>query len=82
MSVPYCHVCQSRPEEQRAFTDSGLEKGDYCPVCYRPTCSHHLATVRFRWRTDRRLDSALVCIECKRAYRHRNWDVANRDWIS
>ncbi len=82
MSVPNCHVCDSRPEDRRLYGATGLEDGDYCPVCYRPTCKNHLATVRFRWLSDRRLDSAQVCIECKKAYQHRNWDVANREWIS
>lgn len=82
MSVPNCHICDSQPEEKRRFGDDGLENGDYCPVCYRPTCKFHLATVRFRWLRDRRVDSALVCIQCKKTYQHRNWDVANREWIS
>ncbi len=82
MAIPNCHICDKNPEEKARFGDAGLESGDYCPVCYRPTCGHHLATVRFRWKADRSVDSAKVCIECKRAYEHRYWDVANRDWIS
>ena len=82
MTVPNCHVCDSREEDKKTYGDTGLSEGDYCPVCYRPTCKFHLATVRFRWLSDRRVDSAKVCIDCKRAYLHRNWDVANRDWIS
>lgn len=82
MSVPQCHVCNANPDEHQIYGDSGLEGGDYCPVCYRPTCKNHLVTVRFRWTKDRRVDSALVCIQCKKTYQHRYWDVANRDWIS
>lgn len=82
MPVPYCHVCRSRPEDQRLYGETGLENGDYCPICHRPTCQHHLVVVRFRWLSDRRVDSAKVCLECKRTYQHRNWDVANREWIS
>ncbi len=82
MTVPNCHVCDKNPEDKARYNDSGLEHGDYCPICYRPTCAHHLATVRFRWKADRRVDSAKICIECKRSYEHRYWDVANRDWIS
>lgn len=82
MEIPYCHVCQSASEEHQREGDPGLEYGDYCPICNRPACQQHLATVRFRWREDRRLDSAKVCIECKRTYQHRSWDVARRDWIS
>ncbi|NDJ85186.1 MAG: hypothetical protein GYB66_04820 [Chloroflexi bacterium] len=82
MPVPYCHICDSRSEEKQRYGDSGLAEGDYCPICYRPTCQYHLATVRFRWRADRRVDSTQVCIDCKRTYAHRNWDVANREWIS
>lgn len=82
MAVPYCYICKESPEQYRLYGDSGLSEGDYCPICHQPTCQHHLATVRFRWKADRRLDSAKVCIECKNAYQHRNWDVASREWIS
>jgi hypothetical protein len=82
MSVPNCHVCDADPQEKQRYGESGFEDGDYCPVCYRPTCQHHLATVRFRWHKDRKIDSTQVCIDCKRTYQHRYWDVANRDWIS
>lgn len=82
MSVPNCHVCDSDSVEKDRYGDTGLENGDYCPICHRPTCRFHFATVRFRWRSDRRVDSARICITCKNAYEHRYWDVANRDWIS
>lgn len=82
MPVPNCHVCDSNPDQKAIYGDSGLAGGDYCPVCHRPTCRHHLATVRFRWQADRRLDSEKICIDCKRTYAHRYWDVANREWIS
>jgi hypothetical protein len=82
MPVPYCHICNADDHEKQHYGDSGLATGDYCPVCYRPTCTHHMATVRFRWLKNRTLDSARICIECKRTYQHRYWDTANRDWIS
>jgi hypothetical protein len=82
MPVPYCHVCNANEEEKQRYGDAGLENGDYCPVCYRPTCQFHFATVRFRWIKDRSIGSDQICIDCKRTYRHRYWDTANRDWIS
>lgn len=82
MPVPTCYICDAEPEEKRRFGDTGLAEGEYCPVCYRPTCKFHLATVRFRWTRDRRVDSAKICIQCKKTYQHRTWDVANREWIS
>lgn len=82
MAVPFCHVCKKNEEQHRLYGDTGLAEGDWCPVCNQATCKHHLATVRFRWLSDRRIDSAKICIECKRAYLHRSWDVAHREWIS
>jgi hypothetical protein len=38
--------------------------------------------VRWRWRANREVASGRVCMDCKRAYRHREWDSINRDWIS
>jgi hypothetical protein len=82
MAVPFCHICQANAEEHRLYGNSGLDEGDYCPICHRPTCKFHLATVRFRWIADRRIDTAKICIECKKTYQHRSWDVARREWIS
>ena len=62
MSVPNCHICDSNTEEKQRYGEAGLAEGDYCPVCYRPTCKFHLATVRFRWNKDRSIDSAQICI--------------------
>lgn len=79
MAVLNCHLCAalgSQPSEQ------DLANGDYCPVCHRPTCRSHLATVRFRWITTRAVDSALICRDCKTSYQHRYWDTARREWIS
>jgi uncharacterized protein YbaR (Trm112 family) len=81
MAVTRCYLCEK--DEEARHLDTGLEEGIYCPVCHRPACRHHLATVRWRWRDEwGRVDSALVCIECRRTYRHRSWDAFNRDWIS
>lgn len=83
MSVYSCHICESNPEERQRLSDDGLAEGVVCPVCHRPTCAHHLVTVRWRWRDQGRgLDSARVCRECKRTYRHREWDPFLREWIS
>jgi hypothetical protein len=82
MSVPYCHICQENELEKRQYGDSSLSEGDYCPVCYRPVCRFHMGRVRWRWKDTGRLDSAMVCRDCKNAYRHRDWDAHHRDWIS
>ena len=83
MSIPYCYICEKNPIEARRLGESRLRDGMYCPVCHQPTCSQHMATVRWRWRDKARgLGHAQVCIECKRSYRHRDWDPINRDWIS
>jgi hypothetical protein len=83
MSVTFCHICEKNSAEKNRVGDSGLMMGVYCPVCHRPACSHHLGTVRWRWRDENRaLDSDKVCLECKRTYRHRDWDPIHREWIS
>jgi hypothetical protein len=79
MSVPGCTLCE---RANQTPTSTELAAGDYCPICYKPTCSRHLATVRFRWRETRQTDSAQICRECKDSYQHRYWDSARRDWIS
>ncbi len=82
MSVPFCHLCESNPGDARSHHPNALQEGEYCPVCLRPTCRRHLSTVRWRWKSNGALDAALVCLECKNAYRHRAWDPVHRDWIS
>jgi hypothetical protein len=83
MAVTHCHICDKKPAEARRLGASGFAEGQLCPICLRPTCRHHLTTVRWRWRNPTRdLDSALVCQECKKSYRHRNWDPVHREWIS
>jgi uncharacterized protein YbaR (Trm112 family) len=83
MAVSHCYICERNPQEAKRLGNSGLAEGILCPICHRPTCRHHLVTVRWRWRTvTRDLDSALICGECKKTYRHRDWDPVNRDWIS
>ncbi|NLX08340.1 MAG: hypothetical protein GXY36_01645 [Chloroflexi bacterium] len=82
MAVPFCHLCQQNEAEKRQYGDASLDQGEYCPVCHRPACRFHMGRVRWRWKDTNRLDSALVCMECKNTYRHREWDAHNRDWIS
>jgi hypothetical protein len=82
MPVPFCYICQQNEREKRQYGDASLNEGDYCPVCYQPVCRFHMGRVRWRWKDSGKLDSALVCRECKNAYRHREWDAHHRDWIS
>jgi hypothetical protein len=82
MMIPYCHICDSDPTDKRRYGITGFEAGDYCPVCNRPFCGHHGGVVRWRWRRNGEVDSGRVCIACKITYRHREWDPAQRDWIS
>lgn len=82
MPVPYCHICAQNELEKRQYGDASLEEGDYCPVCYRPACRFHMGRVRWRWKENNKVDSALVCMDCKNSYRHREWDSYHRDWIS
>jgi len=79
MAVPTCTICAS---QQIATSENDLQDGDYCPICYNPTCRSHLTVVRFRWRENGQTDSALICKTCKTRYEHRYWDSARRDWIS
>lgn len=82
MSIPYCSICNENPIERRRYGRQGLAEGADCPVCYQPTCRYHLTTVRWRWRQNNEVDSALVCRRCQRSYAHRHWDAVNRDWIT
>lgn len=82
MAVKYCTYCDQHPDEKGRVGSSGLMAGINCPVCYEPTCRHHLATVRWRWRRDGKVDAARVCKACQRSYKHRDWDKLNRDWIT
>lgn len=82
MSVKQCYICNKDAIARRQFGGDGLAEGEICPVCYQPTCRFHLGTVRWRWRSNGEVDSAQVCKECLRSYRHRDWDKYNRDWIT
>ena len=82
MSVLRCHLCEQNADEARLYGGEGLEEGQNCPICYQATCRYRLTVVRWRWRNDGRVDSALVCKECRRTYAHRDWDTLNRDWIT
>lgn len=81
MPVPYCHMCDKNQAEKDAYGHATLDQGDYCPICHRPVCRFHMARVRWRWNDGGKLESAMVCKECKNSYAHRNWDSYNRDWI-
>lgn len=82
MPVKRCLICDQNPETKRRYAGSGLAEGKECPICYAPTCRYHLTTVRWRWKETGEVDSDQVCKECKSAYRHRDWDTLNREWIS
>lgn len=82
MPVPYCHICEHNELEKSRYGEATLSEGDYCPVCHRPACRFHMGRVRWRWKDSGQLDSALVCLDCKNTYRHREWDAYHRDWIS
>jgi len=83
MAIPYCHVCNRNEAEKEAYGESGFDLGIFCPVCHKPVCSHHITTVRWRWKNDRRsVESAKVCQHCRKTYAHRNWDPINRDWAT
>lgn len=79
MAVPQCTQCRQLGVNTPTYD---LEGGDYCPICYNPTCKNHLTTVRFRWKETRQLDAVLICRNCKNSYQHRYWDSARREWIS
>ena len=81
-AVPYCHLCEAHPEDSRSHHAGALDTGEYCPICYRPTCRQHLGTVRWRWIKTGRIETAQICLDCKNTYRHREWDPVHRDWIS
>jgi hypothetical protein len=82
MTIPYCHLCESRPADKAKYGNTGLADGDYCPACYRPVCKFHQGRVRWRWRDSRAIETGFVCMECKNSYQHRTIDPAKRDWIS
>ncbi len=82
MTVTRCHLCDNDPQAKRRYREGGLADGKECPVCYAPTCRFHLTTVRWRWRDNGHVEADQVCKECKRTYRHRDWDPLNREWIS
>jgi hypothetical protein len=82
MSVNRCYICDQNPRDKRRYGEEGLVAGQECPICYEPVCRYHLATVRWRWKNNGHVESAQICRECQRSYRHRSWDTLNRDWIS
>jgi hypothetical protein len=83
MPVTHCYLCEKNPADAARYGDSGYQEGVTCPVCQRAACKHHLAVVRWRWRTPTRdLDSAQICRECKKGYKHRSWDPHHREWIT
>lgn len=82
MAVKYCYMCNEDEAAKRRYGGDGLAKGEVCPICYQPTCRHHLGTVRWRWRRSGEVDAALVCKGCLRSYKHRAWDKLNREWIT
>lgn len=82
MAVKQCYLCNQDPVVKRRYGGQGLADGQDCPLCYQPTCRYHLSAVRWRWRQNGEVDSALVCQTCVRSYAHRNWDTHNRDWIT
>jgi hypothetical protein len=82
MSVRSCDICNTDPSPAARSGQEYLDEGDYCPICYAPTCRRHLSVVRWRWRESGEVDLALVCKNCVRTYAHRSWDVFHRDWIT
>lgn len=82
MAVKYCYLCNQNPTIKQQYAGRGLAEGEMCPVCYQPTCRMHLSTVRWRWKSSGETDSTLVCKDCVRTYKHRDWDRYNRDWIT
>lgn len=82
MPVKVCYICQDEPQAAYRYGQAELDGGEYCPICYQPTCRRHLAMVRWRWRENGELASALACKNCVRTYAHRSWDVFHRDWIT
>ncbi|MCP4419455.1 MAG: hypothetical protein GY805_22820 [Chloroflexi bacterium] len=82
MTVKYCHICNKDQLGDGQTSSKALTDGIICPVCYQPTCTNHLATVRWRWRSSGERDAAQACKTCVRSYKHRDWDKYSRDWIS
>lgn len=83
MPVTRCHICDTEHHNSHRHRDEDFAAGHDCPICYRPTCRRHLVMVRWRWRNATRdTDSARICQDCKRDYRHRDWDAINREWIT
>jgi len=82
MAVPYCRICETHEDAKQRYGDTGLQDGDFCPICFRPTCRFHLGRVIWRWKENGQRAEAFVCLDCKNAYRHREWDAYHRDWVS
>jgi len=83
MAVTRCHLCEEEHTNRDRYNADDLAGGIDCPICFQPTCRRHLSTVRWRWRNaTRETASARICRACKSAYRHREWDPLNREWIT
>jgi hypothetical protein len=82
MAVERCYLCDEESRLRRRYGPEALEEGIRCPICYEPTCRHHLTTVRWRWRESGALEAEKVCQGCVRAWRHRSWQTHLRDWIT
>lgn len=83
MAITRCHLCEAEQIDSSQRHPADYEAGIFCPICQRPTCRRHLTVVRWRWRNaTRETDSAQICHACKREYRHRDWDVLSREWIT
>jgi hypothetical protein len=83
MAVTHCRLCEKNSNDAASFGTNGFAEGMICPICQRSTCRYHLTTVRWKWRTPAHdLDSAQICRECAKSYRHRSWDSGNREWVS
>ncbi|GMQ78161.1 MAG: hypothetical protein BMS9Abin02_0660 [Anaerolineae bacterium] len=82
MPIHECFICRDDIEARRLYGNLGNEEGELCPICRQPACKYHLAIVRWRWRESGTIETARICHLCLSRYNHRNWDVANRDWIT
>lgn len=75
MSMIKCNLC----EAEGILCETTVI---FCPICHQGMCERQQATVRWRWKSDGRIDATKVCKKCVRSYEHRSWDVYRRDWIT
>lgn len=80
MAVKFCYICQETPQSMAHYGQEALAEGEYCPICYQPTCRRHLSVVRWRWRESEELDSGwyakIVCapmLTVVGMFFHRDW---------